>query len=373
MSNPNLESSFVAIPEQLGDVANIPRASYASISLYAPARVTVDLDLSDNTNQWGAPPSVARTLSALDPSLVTQYPAQPMTELEAALARFVGVADSSAIVPGCGSDDLLDCIMRALAEPGDVIVHAQPTFTMIPYFARTNGLIPVGVPLVGNWSIDVDAMLEKNARLVYLCAPNNPTGTGISDSAIRRLLDESTGIVILDEAYAEFANASWAERATRERRLVVTRTLSKAFGLAGLRIGYAVGNPALMLEIAKARGPYKVNAVAERIATTVLREDLDWVRARAAEAIEAREWLVRELAASGYTALPSEANFVLIPFPHAPACAERLASLGILVRAFSALPGIGDALRITVAPLPRLVRMLATLHVVAEELQGSTR
>src|SRR5690606_10140944 len=113
-----------------------------------------------------------------------------------------------------------------------------------------------------DWSIDVDAMLAANARLIYLCAPNNPTGTGIGDDAVRTLLDRTRGIVILDEAYAEFARTSWAARAANERRLVVTRTLSKAFGLAGLRIGYAVGTPSLIVEIAKARGPYKVNAVA---------------------------------------------------------------------------------------------------------------
>jgi histidinol-phosphate aminotransferase len=353
-----------------GPVPNIPRASYASISLYAPVRVPVETDLSDNTNQWGAPPSVARTLASLDPTLVTQYPTQPMLELETALARFIGVADAEAIVTGCGSDDLLDCMMRALAEPGDVIVHAQPTFSMIPYFARTNGLVPVAVPYADDWNIDVDAMLAPNPRLVYLCAPNNPTGTGIAEAAVRRIIDESTGIVILDEAYAEFATSSWARRAVDEPRLIVTRTLSKAFGLAGLRIGYAVGAPELVTEIAKARGPYKVNAVAERIATNVLHEDVDWMRARAAEAIESREWLMQRLVTEGFAPIRSEANFVLLPFPDAATCAARLAARGVLVRAFTALPGVGDALRITVAPLPVLVKTIGMLQNVASEMRG---
>jgi histidinol-phosphate aminotransferase len=367
MTGPSTSSQTVAG----GRATNIPRPSYASISLYAPVRAPVEIDLSDNTNQWGAPPSVARTLSSLDPALVTQYPTQPMVELETALTRFIGIPDVDAVVTGCGSDDLLDCMMRALAEPGDVIVHAQPTFSMIPYFARTNGLIPVAVPFADNWAIDVDAMLSPDPRLVYLCAPNNPTGTGISEDTVRRIVDNSSGIVILDEAYAEFATSTWARRAGNEQRLVVTRTLSKAFGLAGLRIGYAIGAPELVTEIAKARGPYKVNAVAERIATTVLNEDVEWMRARAHEAVESREWLMQRLAADGFAPIRSEANFVLLPFPDAAACAARLAARGVLVRAFTALPGVGDALRLTVAPLPVLVKLLGMLNGVTSEMRGT--
>lgn len=355
-------------------IPKLPRASYAQISLYAPERLSVRLDLSDNTNQWGAPPSVAATLRSIDPLLVTQYPQQPMTELEHALARYVGIDDADCIVTGCGSDDILDCIMRAFAEPGDVIVHAQPTFSMIPYFARTNGLVPRAVSLLDNWDIDVDGMLATNARIVYLCAPNNPTGTAISSAAVQRILDEASGIVVLDEAYAEFATSSWASRAAREQRLIVTRTLSKAFGLAGLRLGYAVASPPLALEIAKARGPYKVNALAERIARAVVRDDLAWVSARAADAVAARDWLSRELRSEGFAPLPSEANFVLVPCAQASACATYLAhEHGILVRAFDALPLVGEALRITAAPISTLLGLLPALRSATAATSGAPR
>lgn len=359
--------------DEFAVVPRIPRSSYASISLYAPARTRVDIDLSDNTNQWGAPPSVAATLASIDPVLVSQYPSQPMADLEGGLADFVGTSDPDTIVSGCGSDDLLDCIMRAFAEPGDVIVHAQPSFSMIPYFAKTNGLEPVAVSLLDNWDVDVDAMLGSNPRLVYLCAPNNPTGTMLPEQSVQRILDECTGIVIMDEAYAEFAKTSWAQRAASLKRLVVTRTMSKAFGLAGLRIGYAVGAPALVHEIAKARGPYKVSAVAERIAVGVLRQDGAWVRARADDAVAAREWLSREMRSAGFEPLPSEGNFVLVPYAGANECASRMAAEhGILLRAFDKLPCVGDALRVTVAPIPVLQRVVDALRAVTQDMRGAT-
>ena len=357
-----------------GDVASvvegIPRASYADISLYAPARIPVRVDLSDNINLWGPPPSVSSTLKSVDPGVVTRYPVQPMTELTDALARFTRV-DPACVVTGCGSDDLLDCMMRAFAEPGDIVVHATPTFSMIPYFARTNGLVPKGIPLrKADWDIDAGAMLDTRARITYLCAPNNPTGTMISAGSVQRILDESTGIVVLDEAYIEFAGGSWCERAGNEGRLVVTRTLSKAFGLAGIRIGYAVGAPALVHEIEKARGPYKVTALTERIALSVLEQDEEWVRASVASAVDAREWLEREIRGLGLQPLPSRGNFLLIPVREAATHAEYLASRGILVRAFTNLPVVGDALRIGVAPLPMLLPLVAALRDAIAKFQS---
>lgn len=354
-------------------IPRVPRASYADIKLYAPPRVPVELDLSDNTNQWGAPPSVARTLATVDPTVVTQYPSQPMTELQVQLARYAGTLDPDTVVTGCGSDDLLDCIIRAFAEPGDIVAHAQPTFSMIPYFARTNGLTSVAVPFINNWDIDAEAVLATRARIIYLCSPNNPTGTVISEEAVQRMLQESQGIVIMDEAYVEFARHSWSSRAGRQDRLIVTRTMSKAFGLAGMRIGYALAAPALVHEIEKARGPYKVNVLAERLALGVLNEDRDWVASRAADAIAAREWLDRELRQLGLAPLPSEANFLLVPVNNASGIATEVAARGIQLRAFTALAGVGDAIRISVAPLPKLMRLMSVLReILALRSTGSS-
>jgi histidinol-phosphate aminotransferase len=144
-------------------------------------------------------------------------------------------------------------------------------------------------------------------------------------------------------------------------RAIVVRTFSKAFGLAGLRIGYAVGAAQLVFEIEKARGPFAVSSVALHAATAALNDDIAWVKARVQEALAAREEFVRLLRARSFTPLPSAANFVLVPLPNARLVAERLAQRGIGVRAFTRLTGIGDALRITVAPIPAMQRVADAL------------
>ena len=348
-------------------VSNVPRQSYQSVAPYVPIMTPVQFELSENTNQWGAPPAAVDALKACDASVLFNYPSQPISPLLAQLAKYVGTDDPATIVLGCGSDDILDCSMRAFAEPGNVMAFSDPTFSMCAYFAKTNGLTPVGVPVKPNWDVDVDGLLATNARIIYLCAPNNPTGTPIPEASVRRLLDESTGIVIVDEAYAEFANASWASRAPNEERLVVFRTLSKAFGLGGLRIGYGVGRPELLREIDKASGPFKVNAVAERVASATLQDGLPWVRARVEDAKIARAALRESLLAMGLHPLPSESNFVMLPVQNAMAIAAHVRANGIALRAFAKLAVIGDALRITVGPPPMMQRCVEALTIALQE------
>ena len=347
-------------------IDRLPRASYAALRPYVPLMTPVQVELSENTNQWGAPPAAVEALKACDGSVLFNYPSQPISPLLQQLADYVGTGDPATIVLGCGSDDILDCSMRAFAEPGDTMAYSDPTFSMSAYFGRTNGLQPAGVPVLPNWDIDVDGLLAVRARITYLCAPNNPTGTPIPEQSIRRLLDESDGIVIVDEAYAEFASSSWARRAPQEERLVVFRTMSKAFGLGGLRIGYAVGRPELVHEIDKASGPFKVNAIAERVASATVREGLPWVQARVADAQAARASLHATLTAMSLKPLPSEANFLLVPVPNALAVAAHMRTNGIAVRAFANLAVIGDALRITVGPKEMMTRCVAALALALE-------
>ncbi|MEP6779467.1 MAG: histidinol-phosphate transaminase [Gemmatimonadaceae bacterium] len=344
-------------------IDRLPRESYAALRPYVPPTTPVEVELSENTNQWGAPPAAIEALSTCDGSTLFNYPSQPISSLLAELADYVGTNDPKTVVLGCGSDDLLDCSMRALAEPGDILAYSDPTFSMSAYFGRTNGLKPVGVPILPNWDIDVEGLLATNARLTYLCSPNNPTGTPIPDKSIRRLLDESRGIVIVDEAYAEFAESSWARRAPQEKRLIVFRTMSKAFGLAGLRVGYAVSRPEFVYEIDKASGPFKVNAIAEHVAIATLQNGLPWVRARVEDARVARESLRESLIAMGLKPLPSQANYIMVPIPNAMAIAAHMRTIGIAVRAFAGLAVIGDALRITVGPDEMMKRCLASLAV----------
>ena len=323
------------------------RAAFRDFRPYVPDPECA-IDLSDNTNLWGAPPAAARSLATMSVS-TARYPEAYSQTLKAELARYAGVTPDM-IVIGCGSDDILESTIRACAEPGQRLAFMDPSFVMIPAFSRVHGLELVRIPITASFGPDVRRFVETNAAVSYICSPNNPTGVLIDRADLEAIVAGTSGAVIVDEAYTEFAGASSVDLVKTNDRVVIARTLSKAFGLAGLRVGYAIAAPRLAIEIEKARGPFKVSAPGERAALAALTEDREWVAARVAEAVANRERFIAELKAMGLGPLPSASNFVLVPVKDATELARRLRAVGIAVRAFAALPTIGDAVRITVGP-----------------------
>jgi histidinol dehydrogenase len=318
------------------------RATLAPIERYVPKRPPCAIDLTDNTNLFGVPPSVARLLESPPPAAITRYPSPYADALRGALAGRSGVQVAE-VVTGCGSDDVLDATFRAFGEPGDLVAFCPPTFGIVTSFARANGLVPR--PTV----LDVDALARSGARLIYLCAPNNPTGAVLPSGFVEALLARTSAVVVLDEAYVEYAAvASMATKAPSLGRLLVVRTLSKAWGLAGLRLGYAVGSAALIEQVEKTRGPYKVGGLAEACALEVLTKDTAWVEQGITTVKTNRAAFVAALRAQGLSPLESEANFVLVPVRGATEVADRMRTRGVSVRAFPSLPGLGDAVRISI-------------------------
>lgn len=348
---------------------DLVRGAVRELRPYTPVAAGSAVDLSDNTNLWGPSPAAVAALQGIDSRAVVRYPPVPSPALSRALSTYAGV-NENCIVTGCGSDDLLDCAMRAFATPGDTIAFAAPTFSMIPAFALINGLRPHAVSLDAQFDIDVDALLAPSPSLVYLCSPNNPTATSLPVTTIERVLREAPGVVLLDEAYGEFTDAPGFALVRAHERLVVTRTLSKAFGLAGLRMGYAVLSSELAPALETVRGPFKSNSAAVIAATAALTDGLSWVRGRAREAIQNRERLAVALEAMGFAPLPSQANFLCIPCSNAAHVAAALLRQGIAVRAFTGLPTVtdalnvarGDAIRITVGPWEIMEQFLAAFR-----------
>lgn len=341
----------------------VARAAYDAVPLYDPKRAPVDLDLTDNTNLWGMPPVAERTWREMPVSRITRYPTLYAAELKQALAEYVGVT-ADMIVTGCGSDDILDSAMRAFGEPGDLVAGPEPSFAMIPIFARMNALAYAGCMERLSHQPDIDALLATKPKLLYLCSPNNPTGALLARDTIERALRDAPGVVFLDEAYAEFAGVSSVDLVKQYDRLLVIRTMSKAFGLAGLRIGYAIGQPSLVMEVEKSRGPYKLNAMAEQTALAALQHDMPWVNEHIALAVTLRERLAGELRTRGFAPLESHANFVCVPVSDCVNVGLALRELGVAVRPFPGLPHIGDALRISVGPWPLLERFLVAFDAV---------
>jgi histidinol-phosphate aminotransferase len=330
--------------------------------VYRTEAAPVEVNLADNTNAFGSAPSALATLArAAD---LTAYPSLATGELREAIAGWHGVSPDE-VVCGCGSNDLIDAGMRAFAEPGSRVAYISPTFVMTPHFAATNSLLPVAVPVGAAFEVDAGGLLATEAPLIYVASPNNPSGTLADPAAIELLLERAPGIVVLDEAYAEFAGVSWLRGALARGNAVVTRTFSKAWGLAGLRLGYAIGAARLVTELEKARGPYKVNALAERAARAAVAHDLGWLDGVVARVRRSRERFQARLAEIGLRTFPSAANFVAVGVPSAVAAARLLEARGIAVRAFVAVPGQGDLLRITIGPEPIMDRVIDALAILA--------
>jgi histidinol-phosphate aminotransferase len=341
------------------------RTDVLRIPAYAPTQLDgVSLDLRDNINLWGAPPSALAVFRDIGSPIVSMYPSAGATSLATTLAAQLGVAPTN-IVTGCGSDDVIDACLRVVGGDSRV-AYADPSFTMVPTFARLNRLEPVGVPLLASGAMDVDGLLATGAALIYVCSPNNPTGTVTPRDELLRLFDAAPGIVLLDEAYAEFCDDSdLRQAAARRENVLVTRTFSKAWGLAGLRVGYGVGGEALVRAVSVARGPYKVNALAERAVVAALVNDEAWITAAVAAARGVRERFVRALCGrSEVRVFDSQANFAFLGVQNAKSVAARFQQHGIGVRAFSGLTGIGDAVRVGMAPETVFERVLRAAEEV---------
>lgn len=335
------------------------RAAYRDIELYEPGRLPIEVDLSDNTNLFGIAPAARALFDALPDAMISRYPTVFGKALKEALAERHNVTPEN-IATGCGSDDLIDSAIRAFSEPGDSFAFPWPTFGVVSTFAKMNATRPLPVR-------SIDALTVANAAVTYVCTPNNPTGATVSEEHIRQLDRQLEGLLLLDEAYADFGDADHAQLAVRSERTVSLRTMSKAYGLAGLRIGYAIGPAAIILEIEKSRGPYKVGTVSEEIGRRVVRENEQWRKDVVAKVRENRTRLAEEINARGLRQSPSAGNFILISLPagrNAVAVNNGLREYGVAARAFGDLPDYGECLRVTVGPWPMMEKFLNAFDAV---------
>ena len=336
------------------------RAGYEDLTVYRHESREAECDLSDNTNLFGSAPSALASLAAWAGGDPARYPTPGNEGLRDALASWLGVG-SHQIVGGCGSNDILDSAMRALGNPGSVLAYTSPTFVMTPHFAKANSLELVPVPTRPDGQPDVEALLGTRAPLIYVASPNNPSGVAAAIGRIRLLADRAPGVVIVDEAYTEYLGSSWAAEAIKRDNVLVTRTFSKAWGLAGLRIGYGVGSAALVLEVEKARGPYKVSAVAEQAAAAAVRNDQAWLEEVVRKTRVIRQATALRLRGLGFAVSSSDANFVAVTVTNAAEAGAFLAARGIAVRAMTAVPVVGDVLRITIGPEPLMDRLVEAM------------
>ncbi len=364
-------------------IAPAPKPWIAAIHAYVPGKAAgADgrplVKLSANENPLGtSPAAMAAQSKAQVPSL---YPDPGSTDLREALGALHRI-DPARIVLGTGSDELLNLAAQGYAGQGDEVLFSRFSFAVYDIAARRCGAVPIEAP-DKDYGSDVDSLLAavtERTRVVFLANPNNPTGTYLPASEVARLHAglPADVLFVLDQAYAEYLTAEQDDQgltlAAAHQNVLVTRTFSKIYGLAGERIGWATGAPGLIDTLNRIRGPFNVTNSGQAMALAAV-ADQDFVaasrdhnraeRARFAAAIEA-------LGNHGLRAVPSEANFLLVLFEgalSAEAAYNGLAERGYIVR-WLPNQGLGHALRITIGTSGQMDAIAAALREMAEAVR----
>jgi histidinol-phosphate aminotransferase len=362
------------------------RANIHALRAYEPGKPIEELErelgidgaikLASNESPLGPSPAVIAALAAALPTL-HRYPDGGCYRLRTELAARLGVSGSS-LVFGAGSDEILELLGKVFLDPGDEVVFAWPSFTMYPLIAQGMGARAVQIPLDDAYQVDVDRLagaVTPRTKLVFLANPNNPTGVSLGSAEVERLLERlpQDVVLVLDEAYCEYVRRADYPRSldylARHPGLVIMRTFSKIYGLAGLRIGYGIASPEVCGLLERARHPFNVNTLAQIGAVAALSDDarVEEVRALTHAGLDQLEKGLTEL---GLRCAPSDANFLLVDVG-VPArdMAARLERRGVITRSMAVF-GLAQHVRITVGLPSENARVL---EAIAAELCPGAR
>ncbi len=286
------------------------------------------------------------------PSKVNRYPDPQQRELKSKFADLRGVRKDQLII-GNGSDEILDLVFRAFCEPGkDFVVTIKPSYGMYKVLANMNDVKLSEVALDHNFDLDVDAILaaSEGAKMIILCSPNNPTGNLLNKDSIKEILEKFNGLVLVDEAYIDFADkASMLDELTNYQNLMVSQTFSKAFGMAGIRVGVGIAHEEIINILNRIKPPYNVNGISQEMALNRLGRieevaseitQLKLERSRLINFLEHQDAVIR--------VYPTDANFVLFKVSDANKYYDRLVEKGVIVRNRTSAFGCENCLRLSV-------------------------
>lgn len=328
-----------------------------------PGRV---VNLASNENPYPPPDNVLEAAGAKLASSTNRYPDPKYRLLKDGLARYCGRSPSG-IAVGNGASEILDMVCKVFLEPFDRIVMTAPSYTM---YALLGMLREATIEFVGTaghgFALDGEFLLERaaNSKIIFLCSPNNPTGSTVDRKELELILKGTEGIVVVDEAYAEFSGSSAAEIVDRYPNLIIARSMSKYFSLAGLRLGYALADEDIVSSLEKTRLPFSISSIAEAAAVEAL-DSLDYYDRIRGEILKQRKGLFRGISGlEGLEPYPSSANFLMVKVnPPIRGLVDSLASTGHIVRDLQGLPGLeGQFIRITVGTQDENESMLRALE-----------
>jgi histidinol-phosphate aminotransferase len=328
------------------DINNLVRENVKAMKPYSSARDEFEdfdtanmifLDANENPFQNG----------------VNRYPDPQQSSVKVVLAKQNKV-NVNQILLGNGSDEVLDLIFRAFCEPKvDNIISLPPTYGMYGVLANLNNIESREVLLSTDFQPQVEKILEAvdvNTKIIFLCSPNNPTGNSFTTEKVLKLLESFKGLVVIDEAYIDFSEKeSWLARMDEFPNLVITQTLSKAYGLAGIRLGICYGSSAVISVLNKIKPPYNVNELTQQRALERL-SNPDKIKSEIASIIAQREQLLKVLIEVDFVEkiYPTEANFILIKVDDANKRYDELIAKGIVIRNRTTQPLCENTLRLTI-------------------------
>jgi len=295
-----------------------------------------------------------------------RYPDPYQSSLKNILAKKKGVSIDN-ILLGNGSDEVLDLVFRVFCEPNvDNVITFPPTYGMYEVLANTNAVEVKQVLLTDNFQIDVETTLEKinkNTKILFVCSPNNPTANSISSERIEILLKKFKGIIVIDEAYIDFSNTkSWVSRLKEFKNLIVAQTFSKAYGMAGIRLGVCYADKEIIKILNKIKPPYNVNALTQNQGMLALKGNS--LSSEVKAVLKQRKVLEKALNKISFVeqVFPSDANFILIKVDNANLRYDQLMHRGIVVRNRSTQPLCKNYLRITVGTPEENTYLIETLN-----------
>ncbi len=303
--------------------------------------------LNTNENPYPPSPKVMAAIRELEAEVLRRYP-NPTADLFRAAAAKLWDVTPNMIMAGNGSDDILTIATRTFVPPGGTLAYPVPTYSLYPVLAKLEDASVAEVPWEEGYQLPIDALVATKANAIYLANPNAPTGTFVSPMKVAELARRFDGLLLIDEAYADFADDNCVALVKAHENVVISRTLSKAYSLAGLRFGYAIAQEAVIAEMMKVKDSYNCDAISIVAATAAI-EDQAYARKTWEHVRTERQRVSSELKQMGWEVLPSEANFVLASPPDGRArqVYEGLKRQGILVRYFDQ-PGLADKVRITI-------------------------
>jgi histidinol-phosphate aminotransferase len=326
------------------------RAVVRAVAPYTPGEQPAAgrrvVKLNTNENPYPPSPAVLRALHEAVDERVRLYPDPEATALREDASRLYDVP-VDAILAGNGSDELLALLLRALVDPGDAVAFPVPTYSLYETLVAVQGGRRIELPWPADWSLP-PGIETTGAKVTFLCNPNSPSGTVVPVDRIARLADRLPGVLVVDEAYVDFAAETALGLVRTHRNVIVLRTLSKSYSLAGLRVGLAFGDPELLRALRTVKDSYNLNRLSQVAARAAL-ADQATVRGNVERVRRTRARLATALRQLGYVVPESHANFVLARRPGVDQgpTATALAARDILVRHFST-HGLADAIRITV-------------------------